>query len=270
MEENGKCQCFMVHSLTDIGRKRENNEDSFLYIELRGEGERMAYLIAVADGMGGHQGGEVASRRMVEVLEEYVTSNPIEDTHQLLRGAITKANRSIHEMSNTSLELRSMGTTCTAMLWAQGKAYIAHVGDSRAYLVRKSKVRRLTKDHTVAEQMVESKIITPEEAKLCPQRNMLLRAVGPNSEVEVDLIPPIETIAGDIFVLCSDGLTEFVSEDEIRDIVTLYPLDRASHVLINIANKRGGSDNITVQIAKILGNNRKASRIFAGLKNLFR
>lgn len=268
METNGKD--FVVYSLTDIGRKRENNEDSFLYRELEGKMGSAAYLMAVADGMGGHLGGEVASCRAVEILGEYITSNPIEDISQLLKRAITEANRSIHEMSNKSSELRSMGTTCTAMLWTKGKAYIAHVGDSRAYLVRKSKVTGLTKDHTIAERMVESGIITPEEAKVCPERSILIRAVGTNSEVEVDLIPPIDTTPGDAFVLCSDGLTEFVREDELRDIVTLYPPDKACRVLVSIANKRGGVDNITVQVAKILGNNGKTSKKFASLKKLLR
>ena len=267
MEESSKD--FVVCSLSDIGRKRENNEDSFLYRELEGKGGSAVYLIAVADGMGGHLGGEVASRRVVEVLGEYVTSNPIEDVPKLLKGAITEANRSIHEMSSKNSELHRMGTTCTAMLRTQGRAYIAHVGDSRAYLVRKTEVRRLTKDHTIAERMLEAGIITPEEAKVCPERNMLLRAVGTNSEVEVDLIPPIDTTPGDIFVLCSDGLTEFVREDELGGIVTLHPPDEACRILVSIANERGGVDNITVQVAEILGKTKKASRIFAGLKNLF-
>ncbi len=264
-----KSKDFVVSSLTDIGRKRENNEDSFLYRELEGKPGGSAYLMAVADGMGGHLGGEVASCRAVEVLGEYITSNPIEDIPQLLKRAIKEANRSIHEMSNKSSELRSMGTTCTAMLWTKGKSYIAHVGDSRAYLVRKSRVKGLTKDHTIAERMVEFGIITPEEAKVCPERSILLRAVGTNSEVEVDLIPPIDTIPGDTFVLCSDGLTEFVREDELGRIVTVYPPDEACSILVGIANERGGVDNITVQIAKILGNDKKASRIYVGLKNLF-
>jgi PPM family protein phosphatase len=267
METNGKN--FVVYSLTDIGRKRENNEDSFLYRELEGKMGFAAYLMAVADGMGGHQGGEVASGRAVEILGEYVNSNAIEDIPQLLKRAITEANRSIHEMSSKSTELRSMGTTCTAMLWTRGKAYIAHVGDSRAYLVRKSKVMGLTKDHTIAERMVESGIITPEEAKVRPERSMLIRAVGTNPEVEVDLIPPIDTTFGDTFVLCSDGLTELVREDELGDIVTLYPPDKACRTLVNIANKRGGLDNITVQVAKILENNAKTFKIFTKLKNLF-
>ncbi|MGE5443646.1 MAG: Stp1/IreP family PP2C-type Ser/Thr phosphatase [Ignavibacteriales bacterium] len=267
MEEDDKD--IVVYSLTDIGRRRRNNEDSFLYIELEGKGKSAAYLLAVADGMGGHAGGEVASRCMIKVLEKCVTSNPITDVLELLRSAIKEANRSIHEMSRKNSELLSMGTTCTAMLWTGGSAYIAHVGDSRAYLVRKGETRRLTKDHTVVEQMVRSGIITPEEAGAHPERNMLIRAVGINPNVEVDLLPPIRTIPGDIFVLCSDGLTEFVREDELGDIVTLHPPDEACHVLVSIANERGGTDNITVQIAKILGKTKKASRIFADLKNLF-
>jgi protein phosphatase len=261
---------FEICSLSDIGKKRENNEDSFLYTQIEGENGSHAYLLAVADGMGGHLGGEVASRCVVETLREYVTSNPIGDNIPLiLKGAITHANSSIHDMSCQTPELRGMGSTCTAVLCAKGKAYVAHVGDSRAYLVRKGDVRRITKDHTVAERMVESGIITAEEARVCPERNALFRAVGPSNEVEVDLIPPIDITAGDVFVLCSDGLTEFVREDEIGNIVTLYPPSKACDALVNIANNRGGTDNITVQVARILANSNKPSQILSGVKSLF-
>ncbi|HEX3037146.1 MAG TPA: Stp1/IreP family PP2C-type Ser/Thr phosphatase [Thermodesulfobacteriota bacterium] len=267
MKGNGKD--FVAYSLTDIGRKRGNNEDCFLYAELEGRGGSGAYLMAVADGMGGHRGGEVASRRVIEVLEEYVTSNHLENIPELLRGAIGEANRSIYEMSHKVSNLQGMGSTCTAMFWIGGKIYVAHVGDSRAYLVRKGEVKKLTKDHTVAEEMIKSGMITPEKARVCPERNFLLRAVGTSSEIEVDLILPINTKLGDVLVLCSDGLTEFVEEDEIREIVSLYPPDEACHILVNMANERGGSDNITVQVAKTWGSYGKTFQKLAGLKNIF-
>lgn len=268
MEDKNKD--FLICSLSDIGKKRENNEDSFLYSEIDGGNGNLVYLMAVADGMGGHLGGEVASRRVVEVLRENFISNSIEGNMPLLlKRAITEANRSIYDMSCQTSELRGMGSTCTAVLCTQGRAYAAHVGDSRAYLVRKGEVIRITKDHTVAERMVESGIITAEEAKVCPERNALLRAVGSNPEVEVDLMPPIVIMPGDVFVLCSDGLTEYVTEDELSHVVTVFPPDKACDLLVNIANNRGGKDNITVQIAKVLGNLKRASQILSGVKNLF-
>ena len=268
MEEKNKG--FEMCSLSDIGKKRENNEDSFLYAEIERENGSHAYLLAVADGMGGHLGGEVASRRVVDMLREFFTSNLVGDNIPLLlKKAITDANRSIHDMSCKTPEFRGMGSTCTAVVCAEGRAYIAHVGDSRAYLVRRGDVRKITKDHTVAERMVESGIITAEEAKVCPERNALLRAVGPRNEVEVDLMPAIDIMSGDILVLCSDGLTEFVEEDEVGNIVTLFPPSKACDMLVNIANKRGGTDNITVQVVRILADSKKPSQILSGVKNLF-
>jgi protein phosphatase len=268
MEENDKY--LVISCLSDVGRKRENNEDSFLYTRLKGENGNPGYLMAVADGMGGHQAGEVASRRLVEVLKEYVSSNPVEDNNipRLLKNAITEANRSIYETACETPELKGMGSTCTALLLARGMANIAHVGDSRAYLVRKNKARKLTRDHTVAERMTESGIISLEEAKICPERNVLLRAVGTNSEVEVDLVPPIDMIPGDVLVLCSDGLTEFVDEDKIAEIVNLHPPDKACEVMVNLANNRGGTDNITVLVVQILGSPIGTSRIISGIKSL--
>ncbi|HSE83837.1 MAG TPA: Stp1/IreP family PP2C-type Ser/Thr phosphatase [Thermodesulfobacteriota bacterium] len=257
-------------SLSDIGKKRENNEDSFLYAEIERKNGGQAYLLAVADGMGGHLCGEVASRYVVDILREFFISNLIGDNIPLLlKRAITDANRFIHDMSCKTPEFRGMGSTCTALVCAEGKAYIAHVGDSRAYLVRRGDVRKITKDHTIAERMVESGMITVEEAKVCPERNALLRAVGPCDEVEVDLMPAIEMMPGDILVLCSDGLTEFVEEDEIGSVVTLFPPSKACDMLVNIANKRGGTDNITVQVIRILANLKKPSLILSGVKNLF-
>ncbi len=268
MEEKNKD--FQICSLSDIGRKRENNEDSFLYAEIDGENGNSAHLLAVADGMGGHLAGEVASRRVVEVLREHFISNPIVENVPLrLKEAITEANRSVYDMSCANSELRGMGSTCTAVLCTHEMAYAAHVGDSRAYLVRKGGVKKITKDHTVAERMVESGIITHEEAKVCPERNALLRAVGTNPEVEVDLTPPIDFIPGDVLILCSDGLTEYVTEDELSNVVTLFPPDKACDLLVNIANNRGGRDNITVQVAKVLGNPKRSSQILSGVKSLF-
>lgn len=264
----GKGRDFVAYSLTDAGRNRGNNEDSFLYAEIEGRGGNIAYLMAVADGTGGNRRGEIASRRVIETFEEYINLDQVENAPAFLKEALTEANRSIYEMSYKTSNLQGMGSTCTAMLWTSGKAHIAHVGDSSAYLIRRGEVIKLTKDHTLDEEMVEGGIIPIKRLGICTEGDFLLRAIGMNSKVEVDLLSPINTEPGDIFVLCSDGLTEFVREDEIRDIVNLYSPDEACHILVDIANKRGGADNITVQVAKALRGAESKFGILAGLKDL--
>ncbi|HSE84343.1 MAG TPA: protein phosphatase 2C domain-containing protein [Thermodesulfobacteriota bacterium] len=266
MKGNGRD--LVAYSLTDAGKNRVSNEDSFLYAEIQGRGGGTAYLMTVADGMGSNRRGEIASRRIIEIFKGYINSDPVENVPAFLKEALTEANRSIYEMSYKTSKLQMMGSTCTAMFWMSGKAYIAHVGDSSTYLIRRGEVIKLTKDHTVDEEMAECRIIPIKRSGVCAEGNFPLRAIGINSEVEVDLLPPVNTEPGDIFVLCSDGLTDFVREDEIRDIVNLYSPDEACHILVSIANERGGGDNITVQVAKALVGAKSTSGVLDGLKDL--
>lgn len=251
-------------SLTDIGKIRENNEDSFLEFNVDNSNEKLLLLV-VADGMGGHQAGEVASKTVVNSIEEYFKendSNLEKNALDSLKNSIEIANRNVLQASSDREELRGMGSTCTAMLIFNNKTFLAHVGDSRAYLVRGKKITQLTKDHTLAEKMLDSGIISKEEAKTSPHRNMLIKAVGISDDIEVETYDPLTTGEGDVFLLCSDGLTEYIDEEEICSILTIYEPEEACKLLVNIANKRGGKDNITVQVTKVVSSGVKDQSSF--------
>lgn len=251
-------------SATDIGKIRENNEDSFLEFNVENSNEKLLLLV-VADGMGGHQAGEVASKTVVNSIEDYFKSqdNTLEkNALDSLKNSIVIANQNVIQASKDKEELRGMGSTCTAMLIFNNKTFLAHVGDSRAYLVRDKEIKQLTKDHTLAEKMLDSGIISKEEAKSSPHKNMLIKAVGITDEIEVETYEPFTAIQGDIFLLCSDGLTEYIDEEEICSILNIYDPDEACKMLVNMANKRGGKDNITVQITKVVDSGVKDQNSF--------
>lgn len=241
----------VTYSLTDIGKLRKRNEDSYLEKSITDSSGNVGILLVVADGMGGHKAGDVASKTLISIFEENINSYKSEESQLFLETIILKANNHIISMSDTNSELQGMGTTCTAMIIINGKSYIGHVGDSRAYLVRKNKVSQLTKDHTVAEQMHNLGMISKDQAQNSPRRNMLLKAIGFDLELEVDLIEPIDVQDKDVFILCSDGLIEYLDQDELMKIVNLYEPRKACEIMVGSANKRGGKDNITVQITKI-------------------
>ncbi|NIP30446.1 MAG: Stp1/IreP family PP2C-type Ser/Thr phosphatase [Candidatus Dadabacteria bacterium] len=263
---------FITYSLSDIGKIRERNEDSFLEKTITSQYEKKGVLLVVADGMGGHKAGDVASKTLVSIFDN--CSNQAEQTNyqSFLEDLILQANQKIIDLANSNLDYNGMGTTCTAMVIADDKSYIGHVGDSRAYLVRKNEVKQLTKDHTVAEQMHQMGMITKEQAINSPRRNMLLKAVGIHHDLEVDILEPISILNEDIFILCSDGLIEYVDEDEIMSLATLYEPQKACEIMVSTANKRGGKDNITVQITKINNktNNNKINGIFSYIKKIIK
>lgn len=219
---------------TDIGLARDVNEDSYL---------AAPPLFVVADGMGGHTAGDVASRIAVETL-----SREVADNSSALADAVREANRTVHQESTARPELSGMGTTITAMVAGDQTAEIVHVGDSRAYLLRSGSITRITRDHTLVERLVREGRIQPDEADHHPQRSYLERALGVDREVEVDSYK-IPTQPGDRILLCTDGLTTMLDEDEIRDILegTSDP-ERASRGLVAAAVDAGGSDNITVVV----------------------
>lgn len=245
---------FQISSLSDIGKLRKKNEDSFLEFDFEDE-SNTGVLLVVADGMGGHRGGEVASKTVVESIENFFKSNeldPSRNSLETLKQSIAHANEKVFKVSSDNKELKGMGSTCTAIIIKNNETLVAHVGDSSAYLVRDQNIKKLTRDHTMAEKMIESGVISEEEAKSSPHKNMLVKAIGIAESIEVETYEPIKTISGDAYVLCSDGLTEYLGEDEICSIINLYEPEEACNLLVNIANKRGGKDNITVQIAKIM------------------
>ena len=222
---------------TDIGKVREGNEDSLLVDPP---------LYAVADGMGGARGGEVASRIAVETLEEL--------SHKgdgSLRDHVRRANELVFERSTTDRRVAGMGTTLTAVVIEGGAAHLAHVGDSRAYLLRAGDLRQLTDDHTLVQRMVRAGEITRDEAEVHPHRNVIIRALGIEPEVEVDETT-VALLDGDRILLCSDGLTAMVAEQQVQAILETEPdPKRAADRLVRSANRAGGVDNITVVVIDV-------------------
>jgi PPM family protein phosphatase len=222
-------------SKTDTGRQRRDNEDNAF---------ARAPLFVVADGMGGAQAGEVASRLAVEAFQREMPESGTPE-HRLAE-CVRAANRTIYEMSRSEHERAGMGTTLTAAYLDDDDLAIAHVGDSRAYLFRDETLRRLTEDHSLVEELVRRGKLTEEQAAEHPQRSIITRALGPEPEVEVDTWTyPVQS--GDVLLLCSDGLTSMISEEQITQILSSAPsLERAAQHLIAAANEAGGRDNITV------------------------
>jgi PPM family protein phosphatase len=231
-----------VGARTDVGRVREGNEDSFMVDEP---------LYAVADGMGGHQGGEVASNLALEILGR-LTLEDSGDTAPNLADAVREANRAVLDKASTDPGLHGMGTTLTALVAGGNRVFLAHVGDSRAYLLRDGRMEQLTEDHTVVEGLVQEGRLTRQEAEIHPQRSILTRALGVDGDVEVDERSQ-EVHEGDRILLCSDGLTGMVPEQEIeRVLAELEDPQRAADALVEAANDAGGQDNITAVVLDVL------------------
>lgn len=233
---------------SDIGRKRQNNEDAVGARSPRNAREvrESGWLYVVADGLGGHQFGERASQHVVRTLLEGYYALPDVPPAERLRRLIQQANVEIYQEARRTLEeSQSMATTVVAAAIWGGKLYLAHVGDSRAYLVRGDRIYRLTRDHSVVEEMVRSGAMTPEEARTSKLRNRLTRSVGTRPEVEVEVSEPIPLQPGDLILLCSDGLTQYADDEDLLAAVHGEPKDIVER-LIAFANACGGSDNITV------------------------
>jgi PPM family protein phosphatase len=225
---------------TDTGRQRRANEDSLL---------ARSPLFVVADGMGGAQAGEVASRLAVESFQLGVqdASQPELALADLARAA----NTHIHELSHANAEHAGMGTTLTAVYVGEQEVAIAHVGDSRAYCLRDGQLERLTDDHSLVDELIRQGRLTPEEAIEHPQRSVITRALGPEGTVEVDT-RSVRARAGDVYLICSDGLTTMIGEDQIAAVLLAHPrLPDAGEALIAAANEAGGRDNITVVLLRL-------------------
>ena len=241
--------------LTDVGRRRETNEDDLLL-----EPARRFY--AVADGMGGHAAGEVASRLAIQTLQDMLNRDDgggssmgsVEEAGSWLREAVTEANRRICESIRTHEERRGMGTTVVAFMESGGDAVIGHVGDSRLYLLRGDDLHRMTSDHSWVNEQVKLGLMTDDTAQRHPMRNIVTRALGSRSDVSVDLATA-RVLPGDVYLLCSDGLNTMLSDDEIRGILERHRDDpeRAARALIDGANQRGGEDNVTVVVVRFDG-----------------
>ena len=242
-----------VRAATDIGLKRAKNEDryGFWLPEEPAVRDRRGVLLVIADGMGGARAGEVASRTAVEnVLESYreARGEPLEGLHI----AMVAANHAVHGESMLHPELDGMGTTLTAVVLRGSEAFLAHVGDSRAYLVRAGAAVVLTADHTLVAQLVRSGLLTPAEARVDPRRNVVTRSVGVAPAVQADVAPLAEVLrVGDTLLLTTDGLHGLVSDEELGAAASDPDLDAVCARLVALARQRGGPDNITVIAARI-------------------
>ena len=244
----------LVSAQTDIGCQRGNNEDSFGYWEPEDDGQfsRQGRLAIVADGMGGYEGGQEASRLAVESVISSYRDFRGDDPQQALIEALHAAHRRIRQQAAAHVEFAGMGTTCTAAALIEKSLYFAHVGDTRLYLVRGGQMSQLTRDHSYVGRLVESGVLSREEAEHHPQRNILTAAMGTGIDLILDSPGrPEQLLSGDLLVLCTDGLWGQVRDAEILRIVENNDAEDAVRELIRLARERGGPDNITVQILEL-------------------
>jgi protein phosphatase len=249
---------FRAAGATDIGKLREADEDAFLIDQ-----ERNLYI--VADGMGGHQGGGYASQKALELIrEELIKLEQVQDftqplqtlgertiTQARLLRAIQRCNQALFEISLKEPHLRGMGTTLTGIQFDEKFANIAHIGDSRAYQIRDGKIIQLTEDHSWVQEQVNLGILSQEEARNHPLKNIITRSIGHEREIKVDL-GKTEYQVGDKYLLCSDGLTNMVKDEEILKLAQELDLEKAVARMIERANEEGGYDNITVILVEVL------------------
>ena len=233
-----------VYAITDIGRMRPINEDSY-YAPRKGE-----RFCAVADGMGGHNAGEVASAMAVRVFSD-IMRNVGTITDEAMRVSVERANEAVYRAALENEGMSGMGTTFSALAQQDGDVFLAHVGDSRIYLVRDGAIAQVTTDHTLVEEMVQKGMLTPREARFHPRRNIITRALGTEPWVEVDILR-MDARPGDAFFLCSDGMTNYVEEREIlRTAMSGDSWDDKLKHLVSVALENGGGDNITALFAVI-------------------
>ncbi len=254
----------LVCAKTDVGRARETNEDACSVTELA-TGQvldvtgtdrtldvgQKGVLLALSDGMGGHQAGEVASALVLESLGAELAQDSTAPIHRHLEDAVQRANRAVHEAAK-SAERHGMGATLTAVFIRGNEAYIAEVGDSRGYLLRNGRLRQMTRDQSMVQLLVDQGVLTREDARRAPGKNVILQAVGLAPEVRV-AIGRLELRRGDRLMLCSDGVSNQVTDEELRQILTESPPREACETIIALANERGGEDNETVIVADVIG-----------------
>jgi protein phosphatase len=234
---------------TDKGRIRNSNEDYFTNKKISND----EYIFVVADGMGGHQAGDVASKlgtlTFIESYQEYREKG--KTIAKSMVEALRKANSTILEKSKSDLKKRGMGTTFSAIVIANLEGYIVHIGDSRIYLIRNDELLRLTKDHTFVEKMIEEGKLTESEARDHPQKNILYMSLGAHENYTPEIRETFKVLEGDIFIMCSDGLNNMVEDEIIKEYSLANSTKKTVDKLIELANKNGGTDNITVQIIHI-------------------
>lgn len=243
--------------LTDVGQRREHNEDAIASDIETG-------LLVLADGMGGYKAGEVASEIAVLTLVSELRENLLEKTageidaeagllreSVVLRDAVAKANSAIYNVSQSQPQCAGMGTTLVAAVFTDNRVCVGHIGDSRMYRLRGEDFQQITEDHSLLNEQLKSGLITPEQAKLSSNKNLVTRALGIDSTVELELHEH-DVLPGDIYLLCSDGLSDLVEDEEIQLTLTALSanLELAAHQLVQMANDNGGKDNISVILAR--------------------
>lgn len=243
--------------ITDVGMKRTNNEDNFLIND-------ELSLFVVCDGMGGHVGGEYASAIAVNTVEEVLGAleshpdavpvieedSPVERVREKLRYSIRLAGKRIHEKASVAPEYHGMGTTVLVLLVEMNNAFLAHVGDSRAYMLRDGRIEQVTEDHSLVNEKVKAGVLTAEEAKNHRHRNIITRSLGYTREVEIDT--QVRALRrGDRFVLCSDGLSNYVAAAEMGEVLQELEPQGAARRLVELACERGGDDNVTAVVVRI-------------------
>jgi len=243
-----KNRSIQIGNCTDVGMVRSQNQDYYGAYE-----GKYGSLIIVADGMGGHEGGETASRLTVEGVRDHFAGLPAEFTPRAeLAQSLHEANRRIMARAADTSELVDMGSTAVVLLLRDEQAYTAHIGDSRIYLVRKQQLYQLTKDHSLVQQMIDANMISAADARSHPQKNVITRALGANKKGEPEVSQAISTFQGDTFILCTDGLLDYVIEAEMIRIASEHPPQKAAELMVEMAKLRGGADNITVQVVRVV------------------
>jgi PPM family protein phosphatase len=241
-------------NLTDKGCVREDNQDSYCYAEPESDEQfgKKGRLAVVADGMGGYEGGAIASSIAVDVVRATYVSSQDEEPEPALTEAMISAHLAIRTYVREHPELAGMGTTCTAAVLQNGHLIYGHVGDSRLYLMRDGQITRVTRDHTVTERMIEEGLLRADEAMNHPDYHVLTAAMGAGDSVPAEFPQaPIALFPEDILLLCTDGLHDLVRDDEMLDVARQNAPGEACRQLVATAKSRGGNDNITVQILKI-------------------
>jgi serine/threonine protein phosphatase PrpC len=238
---------------TDIGCVRTGNQDAIAFVSPGNHDERhrRGVLAVVADGMGGHNGGEVASRLAVETICRQYFATPDDDPQRAIEGALRKANAAVFRAAEANEALMGMGTTVTALVLVGQRVLFVHVGDSRLYRLSHGRVTQLTRDDTLVQQMVSDGLITTEQARHHPERSVLLRSLGTRPDLIVTAQSCDRPEVGDCFVLCSDGLYDSIEPSEIAQVVESSDPQAACRRLIELARERDGSDNISVGVVAV-------------------
>lgn len=242
--------------ISDLGMRRQNNQDSATVqlADTKSTWEKYGHLFMVADGMGAHAAGELASKMAVDRVPHHYRKLPLPLAVEAIQQAVVEANSEIYRRGQANAEFRNMGTTASVLLLLPEGAVAAHVGDSRVYRVRGDFIEQLTFDHSLVWEMRAAGDVSEESARsgLIP-KNVITRSLGPNPVVQVDLEGPFPILKGDRFLLCSDGLTGLVTDEEIGAMLQAFSAQKACQVLVDLANLRGGPDNITILIAEVIG-----------------